>query len=353
MSFQVDYFPVGEGSCCGDAISLCYWSSDNPDQKTVAVIDGGNTESGEVMVEHIINFYGTKKVDYVFSTHLDADHIKGLRVILEKLEVGTLFMHQPWEHASETSALYKQPFTQTQLESKLQKSLDQVAAVEKIAVEKEIPIEEVFAGDVIDGNIFVLGPSKEYYEELTAQFRDTPEPKSTLTQAMESLYRMGEAIEEKIPSQIFDFLHIDILGNGGETSAENNSSLILMFEIDGQKLLFSGDAGIPALTAAADRADSQGISLMDLRFFHVPHHGSKHNLGSNVLKRIKAGSAIVSASTKCHHKHPSKRVTNALYKNNTYLNITRENVLLHAYNAPRPFWGVIEREPFHEVFDED
>lgn len=240
MSFQVDYFPVGDGSCCGDAISLCYWNPLTPNDKKVVVIDGGNLESGEAMVEHILNFYGTKKVNYVFSTHLDADHIKGLKVILEKLEVGTLFMHQPWEHASETSDLYKKPMTQAQLESKLQKSLDQVAELEKIAVEKEVPIEEIFAGDTIDGNIFVLGPSKEYYEELTAQFRDTPEPKSALTQAMETIYKMGEVIEEKIPSQVFDFLHIDILGNKGETSAENNSSLILMFEIDGQNSYFPG-----------------------------------------------------------------------------------------------------------------
>lgn len=353
MSFQVDYFPVGEGSCCGDAISICYWDPANPTEKKVAVIDGGNLESGETMVEHIINFYGTKKVDHVFSTHLDADHIKGLKVILEKLEVETLFMHQPWEHASETSALYKQPYTQTQLESKLQKSLDQVAAVEKIAIEKGVPIEEVFAGDVISGNIFVLGPSKGYYEELTAQFRDTPVAKSALAQAMESIVKMGEKIEEKIPGKVFDFFHIDILGNDGETTAENNSSLILLFLIDNQKLLFSGDAGIPALTFATDNAEAAGTPLNDLRFFHVPHHGSKHNLGSDLLKRIKAGTAIVSASDDCQHKHPSKRVTNALRKNDTHLNITHGKSILYEYNAPRPFWFPLESEPFYSEFDED
>ena len=91
-------------------------------------------------------------------------------------------------------------------------------------------------------------------------------------------------------------MHIETLDDSGETSAENNSSAIMLLRIDGYKLLFTGDAGILALAAAADFAESMNISLTDLRFVQIPYHGSKRNVGPTVLKRIRAGTAYVSAA---------------------------------------------------------
>jgi beta-lactamase superfamily II metal-dependent hydrolase len=352
MSLQVDYFPVGHKGCCGDAIAIRYWDPSVTGSQKVIIIDGGNEESAEKLVQHIIFEYGTNYVHYVFSTHLDADHILGLKTVLQKLNVGTLYMHLPWEHAAETGDLYKNILPESKLETKLQKSLDQVAELFDIAIEKDIAVEEVFTGDIVDNNIFVLGPSKKYYELLTTQFRDTPAPKSAIAQALETLTKYGEKIEEKIPNKIYDFLHIDLLGDGGETTAENNSSLILLFSIDGQKLLFTGDAGIPALTQAIDFADLLKITMTDLNLFHVPHHASKHNLGSSLLKRIKARYAIASASGNCKNGHPSKRVTNALLKVGTHLNVTREKMILNHNNAPRLNWSAIDPEPFYSEFIE-
>lgn len=353
MSFQIDYIAVGDdSSSCGDAIALRYWDSEDPSSQKIAVIDGGTLKSGQDLVNHIISEYRVNKVDYVFSTHLDRDHLSGLRIVLEQLEVGTLFMHLPWDHASETSDLYKKDLTQDELESKLQKALDQVRDVEETAFENDVSVEEIFTGDIIDSKILVLGPSKEYYEVLTSQFRDTPEPKSAFEEAREAFSSLQDKIEGKIPQWIYDKLDWDILGDGGETSAENNSSLILLFIIDGHKLLFSGDAGIPALTAAVNYSESKQLPLTDLRFFHVPHHGSKHNLGSSLLKRIKSTSAIISSAANCPD-HPSKRVTNALHKNGTKTNSTaKDGSLLHEHEAPRENWTPREPIPFFESFQE-
>lgn len=351
MGYEIDYIPVGEGEKSGDAIAIRFGNLNGlRSEQTVIVIDGGFKESGEALVEHIIKYYGTDKVDLVISTHPDADHTSGLSVVLEKLTVGCLLMHKPWDHAQEIKDLFKSGrITASGLEETLEKSLQHASDLEALANEKGIPIIEPFQGMTgYDGALHVLGPSKEYYESLLPLFRETPEP----VKALGILGPIMKAAEEAA-KKIRDFLHLDLLNNDEEmTSAENNTSAIVLFTIDGHKLLFTGDAGKTALHLAADYADQQGIMLTDLQILDVPHHGSKRNLSSKVLKRIKAGTASISAS-KDSPKHPAKKVTNALNKHGMTVYVTKGNTLCHPYNAPlRAGWGPALQEPFYDYVEE-
>lgn len=352
MSYEIDYIPVGQGERAGDALAIRYGnlSIGAPrDEQVVIVIDGGTKESGEKLVKRIQEDYGTNKVDYVFSTHLDSDHLSGLTVILEKLEVRTLYMHIPWEHLDETNPLFVGDFTNSELEQELKNSLDLVHEVETLAIEKGVSIEEPFAGTVVNANVIVLGPTKEYYELLLTQFRETPKAKTIIEEILETLRKT----EERAVNWIEDNILVDLLDDNATTSAENNSSVILLLNFDGHKLLFTGDAGIPALTAAAGLSESLAMPLSDLQFLHVPHHGSKHNLGSSILQRIKAKIAIVSGA-KESTKHPSKRITNALKKHSTSVTVVRETPLMQSHNSPpRIGWGPVREEPFYDRFDEE
>ena len=49
---------------------------------------------------------------------------------------------------------------------------------------------------------------------------------------------------------------VDALDDEDTTSAKNNSSAITLLNVDGRYLLFNGDAGITALTHAADELDA-------------------------------------------------------------------------------------------------
>lgn len=93
MSYEVDIIAVGSESSSGDAFALRFGNfSTDPSQQTVVVIDGGYTDSGKKLVERIRNEYGTNSVDLVISTHPDNDHVSGLHVVLEEMEVGTLWI---------------------------------------------------------------------------------------------------------------------------------------------------------------------------------------------------------------------------------------------------------------------
>lgn len=350
MPFEIDSIAVGEGESAGDAIALRFGNlSGRRTEQAVIVIDGGFQDSGERLVSHINDHYGTNDVDLVILTHPDADHASGLKIVLEKMKVGTLLMHQPWNHAEEIKNLFKNgKVTALGLEKKLEKSLQDASDLEALATKLKIPIIEPFQGvTAYSGVMHVLSPAQEFYEDLLPHFRGTPEPANELG----FLASFKKAAEEAA-EWVSDHLSFDLLDNDDDTtSAENNTSTVILFTIDGHKLLFTGDAGKTTLLHAVDYASSLGISLSDLRFFDVPHHGSKRNLSSKILKKIKTGTAFVSAP-KDSDKHPAKKITNALQKHNTKVYVTRGVSLRHHHDAPdRIGWTAASPEPFHDLVE--
>ena len=92
MSYEIDFLSVGEESQSGDAIALRYGNLDGPrNEQRVIVIDGGFSDDGTALVEHIKRYYKTDAVDIVVSTHPDQDHVSGLAMVLEEMQVGQLW----------------------------------------------------------------------------------------------------------------------------------------------------------------------------------------------------------------------------------------------------------------------
>jgi beta-lactamase superfamily II metal-dependent hydrolase len=349
MAFEIDFLPVGDGKS-GDAIALRFGNLTGPrSEQSIVVIDGGFKESGEQLVTHIKNHYGTDLVDLAISTHPDGDHASGLCVVLEGLRVGQLAMHRPWEHAADIKKLFKDGrITTSGLQNRLEEALQHVSDLETIAIRKNIPIIEPFQGATgFGGKLRVLGPSLLYYQSLLTDFRPMP----GVSTAASALSPLRKLLQETV-QQIQDFWHIDLLDDDTDTtSAENNTSTILLFEIDGQKLLFTGDAGKTALLNALAYANSLGISLINMRFLQAPHHGSKRNINSKILKQMNATTAYISACAG-HEKHPAKKVTNALIKHGAKVFVTRGNQICHNYNGPGRNWGPADVETFHPYVDQ-
>lgn len=344
MAYDIDYLPVGTGERSGDAIALRYGNLGTSSQ-TVMVIDGGTLDSGKRLVEHIRDTYKTNQVDLVWCTHPDGDHACGLRVVLEELSVGALLMHQPWDHAADIRNLFHDGrITDNSLGVRIRASLQAAHDLEKTAKKLGVRIIEPFQSSkrvLINGAYFtVLGPSIAYYQSLLPQFRGTPEPVQGLAGLLQKGYRAGQdAIR-----WVFESMHVETLtdptdANG--TSAENNSSLILHAEIEGYQFLFTGDAGCPALFAAIDHASRfPEIDLTNLQLFHVPHHGSRRNLGPTVLNRISAQNAFISAGPNGEPKHPSKKVVNALIRRGATVVSTKGAAVCNQHpTVNRPGWS--------------
>lgn len=348
MGYEIDFLPVGEGERSGEAIALRYGNlSGARNEQNVIVIDGGTRDSGEQLVNHIEEYYKTDSVDVVVSTHADADHSSGLSIVLEKLTVVQIWMHQPWKHSDDYRNLFKSGrITESSLEKTLQASLQNAYDLEGIARQKGIPIIEPFSdAGRIHKDIVILGPSKSFYEIQLANFCGTPEPK----EAISRLEIVGRRVIET-GKMIAESLGLETLKDPdeNETRAENNSSVVMLLNYNnGEKLfLFTGDAGAAALNHAIKTAESLTVDFDLVKFIQIPHHGSKHNIGPSILDRIiglklgeekKLKTAYVSVA-KDDKKHPSKKVANAFRRRGAWVYETRGSTTCHRNSAPDRRW---------------
>ena len=240
--YEIDFIPVGEGEKNGDAIAMRITKN----RKTeIYVIDGGTKTSGNALVQHVRDYYGTNQVDYLISTHPDIDHISGLKVILEELEVRELWMHKPWEHASKIiNDILDGRVTQHSLSERIKESVRLATDVEKMAKEKKVKVREPFQGAKIGSYFYVLSPSKEWYIELLKNFDKMPPTESTPMPEC-------QAFASSTDDTAYEDWNNETLKEDGETSARNESSVVLLGILpDNYGVLLTGDAGRQALTKA-------------------------------------------------------------------------------------------------------
>lgn len=335
MGYEIDFLPVGDGSQSGDAI-LMRWGNlfGSREQQTVVAVDGGFDDNADHIVKHMSDYYHTDRLDLAISTHPDSDHVNGLRGVLDLVKVGQLWMHRPWNYVPTMSK-----------KRHLRESLQSASELEQIAMKNGVSITEPFVGTSLHlntGRLSVFGPTRPYYQELLSAF-DTSTDKTVSHQA-----------------SVYENWHIETLDDTGETTAVNNSSAIVGLNYETHKLLFTADAGIPALSRAADELPFGW--LQHLRFIQVPHHGSKRNVGPTILNRILGpivtqayvrGTAFVSCAPDGLPKHPNKKVTNAFLRRGYPVSKTAGGKILLYHNSPdRPGWGSVTKLPLYELIDD-
>lgn len=362
MGFEIDFLPVGTKSKGGDAIALRYGNLyGSRDEQTVIIIDGGYTDEGINLVEHIKTHFNTERVDIVVSTHPDNDHITGLGIVLEELEVGQLLMHQPRNHSSAIKLAQTLGYGALTLSDKLRKSLTRAADLEEIANHRGVPIVEPFEGvQTPDGIFRILGPTQNYYEQLLTEMITGAPGESRGLSALQNLFLNGTTLSKRLTQETHE---VETISDSVDTTPQNNSSAICLLSVAGRKLLFTGDAGIPALTRATVLLEAEGFKPGDLSFIQVPHHGSRRNVGPTILGRllgvkgqtITHSTAYVSApSENPEHKHPAKKVVNAFTRRGYAVHATQGNTQHHYLNAPDrsgysrssplPFYSFVEDE---------
>jgi beta-lactamase superfamily II metal-dependent hydrolase len=334
MGIEIDFFPVGTGERSGDAIALRFGNLEGPpDDQVVIVIDGGTKATGEQIVNHVKTVYGRNWVNVVISGHPDADHSSGLTVVLEGLAVrDSLVMHLPWEHAEDVSKMFLNGrVIASKLEERVQKALQSARDIEAIAKAKKIKIVEPFTGIAgFGGKIRILGPTQKYYESLLPEFRCADD---LFMKAMKVLKEAEEALIGWVRETLDPSTETLVDPEPDATSPENNTSALVLVSVEGSNILFTGDAGAPALLAGAQYATAVGVDLTRLAMWQVPHHGSRHNLGPTVLSRIKAPLAVISAAPEAP-KHPSRKVVNALIRRGHAVRATQGDHLLFSRGAP-------------------
>lgn len=328
---EIDFLWVGEETKTGDAIG-CRFTHPQTGEPVVVLIDGGFIETGDRVVEHVKNYYGTSTIDLVICTHPDDDHIRGLFTVLEELYVRRLLIHRPAQYG----------FTGDEYKSGL------VEDLVKTATANGTVVDSGFAGTAyFGGALTIAGPSETNYKAFLSE---QDEWDSVTNRIMRALAEKSGVVKRAVRSLFSDPGETLTDDNGG-TTPRNNTSIICNLRVDGYRALFTGDAGAPALTAAADYLDSVGLGSQSIDFFDIPHHGSRHNLTRDLCNRLLGpvvgetqnnGSAYVTVGKKAD-EHPRPEVANAIKRRGYPVYQARGiNIWWHRGTPERPNYGPIE-----------
>lgn len=222
-----------EWVCCerGEAVALRWHEGIQP---RVLIYDGGADAAGEALVAHVLDRLDTDFIDHVVCSHPDPEHAGALAAVLGELDVGQLWMHRPWLHASAGHA------------RRLRLQFPAAVRLEQIATRRRIGIREPFRGERI-GPLRVLSPCDRWY-------------------------RHG-----LLP-------HFDARARN---SAVHESSAVLYGEFSGDGLLLCAGAGTQALTRSADYAQLHGVHLPSaLRLWQLCASGVEGWLRTRTLDRL-------------------------------------------------------------------
>lgn len=349
--FEIDFLDV-ESKKSGDAIPLRYSINGNT---RIHVTDGGFQDTGELVVKHINKYYDSPKyIDAVIVTHPDGDHAGGLRKLFGGYEIGELWMLRPWLYAGELIDRFSQFTSVENLAKRLKEIYPNLAALEDLAIEQNVTILEPFQGSLI-GDFHVLAPSKNRYLDLIVESEKTPEASRESEQSLAGA--AGQLVKKAInfiKSAWGDEYFPEV-----DTSPENNMSVIQYACLCGKKILLTGDAGRAALGEAAEFAPNVGLNLPGIDRMQVPHHGSRHNVSTDVLDRwlgakyddkpdSESFTAIVSAA-KADNDHPRKSVIRAFIHRGAKVISTEGSDKRTGHNAPfREGWVAVEPIPYPE-----
>lgn len=353
QGFEIDFLPVGENSCSGDAICVRYGSPETGYK--INIVDGGYSSTTETIIAHLNDHYGRPTyIHNVVLTHADRDHAAGLIGILEKYQVGALWMNRPWLYAEQIVHHFHGNWTVPGLVRHLRDEFDKLVELENIAIRKGIPIYEPLQGAQI-GEFVVLAPSRERYIGLIPDLDKAP--KVYADTALDWLV----GVAKKAVAFVRETWSGETLSdNPDPTSASNESSVVQAALIDEKLLVLTGDTGPDGLNEAADHL--AGLGSFQPYFFQVPHHGSRRNvtpaalnrwLGKPLVETSQSRGVAYCSAAADDEEHPRKKVVNAFMRRGYPVHTTNGVAKCHRNNmSARLGWGSSIAEPFSQEVEE-
>jgi len=355
VGYEIDFLPVGDSN--GDAVIIRYGSEQS---FYLNVVDGGFTETANVIIKHIEKFIGSNVfIHNMVLSHADNDHATGLIGVLERFEVKALWMNRPWLYAPQIIDKFHGNWTIPGLVKYIQDKHAYLVQLEEIAAKKGLPVYDVFQGSQI-GQFTVLAPSRDRYISLIPDLEKTPPSYAEAKGIFGSLFETAKSAVEVV-KEAWDIETLD--DNPPATSASNETCVVQLGVIDNRKILLTADVGPAGLNEAADYAESLG-RLGPPSFMQIPHHGSRRNVTPSVLNRwlgtrvadasIKRGTAFASVG-KDADIYPRKKVKNAFIRRGYTVHATRGIGKRHHLGfGERPNWSQAIPEQFDpDVSDED
>lgn len=269
FKYQIEMLAVG----AADAF-MFYCIDDETDEDCLVLIDCGHYNDGEKVYKHYQKYYvkrlGKTNIDIAIVTHCDEDHYGGFSNLLDKgVKIDAFYLNRP------SDVLHEKRNIDNGVYKKGNKDLLELISPKKIHpcfANTHIPL--------VAGREFIaLSPSRSQYKNLAKKIAESKE------------FSARESLESGLKKSLSPTL--DNANDDG--SASNASSIILSFDNGSgkrdSKYLFMGDAPEKAYNEIPDELKNYAKNVHWLK---IPHHGSKHNIDSSIIKSINPKVAYIS-----------------------------------------------------------
>jgi beta-lactamase superfamily II metal-dependent hydrolase len=294
--------PAGHGDC----LWLEYGT---PGDVHRVLVDGGTAGTARLLAARIDALpERERRFELLVVTHVDADHIAGVLKLHEAALPGLSFADtwfngyrhlQPARVADAPGAEVFGPLQGEELTRRL--------------VQQAAPWNAAFGGAAVQVPSSGALPVKHLRGGLTLTLLG---PRASELQALAPTWEADCAAAGREPGLIESPHPSDVEVFGGEpdvatlaavpfqedTAPANGTSIALLAEYAGQRLLLTGDAHPSTLLAALDRLVAPGDRL-NVAALKLPHHGSRANVSRALLERV-ACQRYVFSTNGAYFKHP-------------------------------------------------
>lgn len=279
------------------------------------IIDSGEVcEQLNTLVERIKE--SGERIDLLVITHYDADHIKAICHILERMEKEERerLIGKVWFNATKVGH-YGSKHLSAKDATNLAKLL-MGTNIEWISCVKKGMTESIGT----DSELEVLDGGKLYSSEVSGQWLS-----SNKCDWGTSLHNLEVFLDDKIL----------------DPSKTNAESMILVYKCGKKQVLLPGDAVPKQLCSALDLYGKGKTIKFD--YVKLPHHGSHKNMTKEILSKIYCSDYIISTDGSYFY-HPDKKLLLKIIKWGQRLDNSRLDFHMNYYNELFKKLNITEQE---------
>jgi beta-lactamase superfamily II metal-dependent hydrolase len=308
MKIKIHMLNVGEA----DAIIVELIDPYNNELRLL--IDGGLEKHARTIIDYFKQI--NTKPDILICSHLDKDHVGGLRGVVEEYKdyIKAIWVHLPENHDGNLRKSVIEKAGLNERSGLILASINDLKNFIEVARKYKIKIFEPFSDSLPQEvqsicsqfRMRILGPSIDFYNKLVVDFKE--DFNSAIIDSKKDIIEYVIAATKNPCANL----------GSSKDRPENESSLIFEISTFYKKFLFTGDAGLIAFNDIKSK-------LAKVYWLKVPHHGSKGNLNSEVIEVLKPQRSFIPADG---IKHPDSELVNCLKSHGSEVKCTCEASVL-------------------------
>ncbi len=313
---------------CGDAARISFKGYD--DSMHHIFIDGGYQRTFSHVLKDAIAEAGT--IDLWVVSHIHDDHIGGVEAYISALERKEINVPvKAWLYNSPRKIL-NQPIENSAISSA--RGIRQGDLLWQFIVNRKLqPVSDIIAStifkDVFGLKMFVLSPSAEKLKKLRKKYAE-PELALEKEEGLEiSVAKTARGDDYHIKLMDFDLENWE-----EDTNVDNGSSISLLTDLNGFKVLWLADAHPQDIVVGLENLGYTAKRPLNCDWVKVTHHGSKGNNSDDLYDRIVCSNYLFSVDGENKHYLPNKEAIARIIRNKNRNIIKQPYSLYFTYDNP-------------------